>query len=637
MAVETLLSKDDLWLFNTGNQYQAYKTMGAHVLGDRGVHFAVWAPNATGVSVIGDFNDWQRDAFWLHRLAESGVHVGIVPEARPGHRYKYAIHTPGGEVLEKADPYAFAFENPPHQCAASVVVADDHYVWQDQEWMQNRGEHQSLGKALSIYEVHAGSWRFKEQDGRWVCLTYRELADMLIPYVLEMGFTHIELLPVMEHSYGGSWGYQGMGFFAVSSRWGRPDDLKYLIDKAHQNHIGVFLDWAPAHFAKDPAGLHTFDGTELYSHEDRRQGEHAAWDTRLFNFDRSEVLSFLLSSAFFWADQFHADGLRIDAVETMIDLSFEKKPGEWIPNKYGGKENLPAIAFLQRMNTLLHKHFPGILTTAENSDHYHNTTTPVGKFNEGREGLGFDLKWGFGWMDNTLRYMKVDPLERKSYHNLLTFNPIDLGRERYMLPFSHDLVVHGKSPLVYKMNGAGEWQKFAGLRLVLGYMFSYPGKKLLFMGDEFADTAEWDYERSLNWHLLQFPPHQGMQTLVKDLNHLYRRERPLYEFEFGHEGFKWIDVNDWANSTIAYERWSSDSDLIIVAANFSPFARVSYRIGVEEFRYFREIMNTDAPQYGGSGITLPKDLHSDKVPLHGRPYSLKFTLPPLAAVMLKRA
>jgi 1,4-alpha-glucan branching enzyme len=626
----SLLTQDDVYLFNEGSHYRLYEKLGAHpVVEDelKGVYFAVWAPNASQVSVIGDFNGWDKRSHPLRSRESSGIWEGIIPQLEKGELYKYHIVSRFNNYqADKADPFAFFNQIAPEK--ASVAWNLD-YPWQDQEWMAGRGRANAFDAPIAVYEVHPGSWqRVPEEENRF--LTYRELAPRLTEYVLHMGFSHVEFLPIMEHPFYGSWGYQTLGYFSPSSRYGTPQDFMFLIDYLHQRGIGVILDWVPSHFPSDEHGLGFFDGSHLFEHADPRKGFHPDWNSYIFNYGRNEVQSYLISSALFWLDKYHADGFRVDAVASMLYLDYSRKDGEWIPNQYGGHENLEAIAFLRRFNEEVHANYPQALTIAEESTAWPMVSRPTYT-----GGLGFDMKWDMGWMHDTLEYMSREPIHRSFHHNKLNFRMLYAYTENYVLPLSHDEVVHGKGSLLGKMSG-DEWQKFANLRVLLGYMYAQPGKKLLFMGAEFGQWSEWSHDRSLDWHLLAYPLHAGLQRWVHDLNALYRREAALYEFDFSAEGFRWIDCNDTLQSTISLIRRSPapKSDLVI-ACNFTPVPRHNYRIGAPGGGTWLEILNSDARDYGGSGQGNLGALEAAPVPSHGFHFSLNLMLPPLGAVFLK--
>ncbi|MBN1397122.1 MAG: 1,4-alpha-glucan branching protein GlgB [Bacteroidetes bacterium] len=625
------LTDFDLHLFNSGDHHRIYEKLGAHsmeVAGVKGVQFAVWAPNARSVSVVGNFNNWDRRRHAMRVLGNSGVWEIFIPELSEGEIYKFQVKTKSGFVLDKADPYATEMELRPR--TASKVNFLQEYEWNDSEWMIGRTKSDHLGEPISIYELHLGSWaRIPEENNRW--LTYRESAERIVKYVKDHGFTHVELLPVMEHPFDASWGYQVTGYYAPTSRFGTPQDFMHFVDICHQNGIGVILDWVPAHFPKDQYALGEFDGTHLYEHADPRKGEHQDWGTFIFNYGRKEVRNFLIGNALFWFDKYHIDGLRIDAVASMLYLDYSRKEGEWLPNEYGGRENLEAIAFLRDMNRLAHQYYPGILIIAEESTAYPGITT-------GQEfgGIGFSLKWNMGWMHDMLQYFSKDPVHRTYHHNNLTFALLYAFTERFLLPLSHDEVVHGKSSLLHKMPG-DDWQKFANLRLLFGLMYGFPGKKLIFMGGEFGQRDEWNHEQSLDWHLTGYTPHMGIQKWISDLNRVYRKESALHQVDFHYTGFEWIDFHDKANSIIALMRKSNDgTEKIIAVYNFTPVARANYRLGVPELGEYREILNSDSSYYEGSNLGNVGKITAEAVPHHGRPYSLNLALPPLAVVFLKR-
>jgi 1,4-alpha-glucan branching enzyme len=626
-----VLGELDVHLLVEGTHLRAFEKMGAHPVtidGVAGTTFAVWAPNARKVSVVGDFNDWDGRRHPMRCRREGGIWEIFLPGVGPGACYKYEIRAGYGELMAlKADPYAFEAEIPPR--TASVVAADKAYPWNDREWMAHRAHAHDRDAPVTIYEVHLGSWkRIPEEGNRY--LTYRELADDLIPYVRDMGFTHIELMPIHEHPFDGSWGYQPTGLFAPTSRYGSMDDFKYFIDRCHQEKLGVLIDWVAGHFPGDAHGLCYFDGTHLFEHADPRLGRHMDWDTLIYNYGRTEVRNFLLSNALYWMEEFHVDGLRVDAVASMLYLDYSRKEGEWIPNVFGGRENLEAIDFIKKMNELVYGHHEGVMTVAEESTAWPMVSRPTYL-----GGLGFGYKWNMGWMNDTLRYMCKEPVHRRYHHDLLTFGLLYAFTENFVLPLSHDEVVHGKGSLLSKMPGDG-WQKFANLRTYYTFMFTMSGKKLLFMGCEFGQGDEWNHNKSLDWHLLDYPLQKGMQSLVRDLNHLYRSQPSLYETDCMPEGFSWIDCHDSENSTISYIRHAKDpSDFIVVICNFTPVVRHSYRVGVPKSGPYAEIINTDASCYEGSGIGNAGRVNAEEYGFHGRPYSLCLTLPPLAAIILK--
>ena len=624
----SLLTEDDLFLFNQGTHFQIHTKLGAHpatFAGTTGTFFAMWAPNANWVSVIGDFNGWDKARHPLRPRGSSGIWEGFVPGVHRGAVYKFHIgsHHRGYRV-DKADPCGLLHETPPR---TGSIVWDLDYAWGDTDWMRSRAQRNRLGAPMSIYEVHLGSWMRVPEDG-FRSLSYGELADRLVPYVAEMGFTHVELLPVMEHPFYGSWGYQTTGYFAPSSRYGVPQDFMALIDRFHQAGIGVILDWVPSHFPTDEHGLAFFDGTHLYEHEDVRLGFHPDWNSYIFNYGRHEVASFLLSSAYHWLDAYHADGLRVDAVASMLYLDYSRKTGEWLPNRFGGNENLEAIDFLRRLNTMIYERFPDVQTIAEESTAWPMVSRPTYL-----GGLGFGLKWDMGWMHDTLKYLALDPVHRKYHHNQLTFRGLYAWSENYCLPLSHDEVVHGKGSLLARMAG-DTWQKFANLRLLFAYMFTQPGKKLLFMGGEFAQWREWNHDSSLDWHLLGHDGHRGVSHLLRDLNELYRRHPALHTLDCDPRGHEWIDANDSDTSVLTYLRWDEErSSAVLVACNFTPVPRADYRIGVPRAGFWREVLNTDASIYGGSGLGNLGGVASQEIPWHGRAHSLAVQLPPLAAVI----
>ncbi|OGW30594.1 MAG: 1,4-alpha-glucan branching enzyme [Nitrospirae bacterium GWF2_44_13] len=625
-----VLSDFDLHLIGEGSHYKKYEKLGSHVMavnGLKGIHFAVWAPNAKRVSVAGDFNNWDGRRHQMRVLGSSGVWEIFVPGLDEGEIYKFEIKSKSGEIFLKADPYAFYFEARPK--SASVVYDINRYRWNDSEWLEMRSRKNWFESPVSVYEVHLGSWmRVPEEENRF--LTYRELTDKLIGYVKDMGYTHIELMPVTEHPLDASWGYQTVGYFAPTSRHGAPEDFMYFVDKCHRNNIGVILDWVPAHFPKDAHGLGNFDGTALYEHEDPRKSEHKDWGTLIFNYGRNEVRNFLISSALFWLEKYHIDGLRVDAVASMIYLDYSKKEGEWVPNIFGGRENLEAIDFLKRFNEIVHRQHPGILTIAEESTAWTGVSRPTHL-----GGLGFSFKWNMGWMHDILEYFSKDPVHRKHHHNNLTFSLLYAFTENFMLVLSHDEVVHGKSSMLGKMPG-DMWQKFANLRLLYGFMYGHPGKKLLFMGGEFGQWDEWDFDHSLDWHLLQYEPHQKLQHYIRDLNRLYRTEPPLYEVDFSYSGFDWIDFHDTEQSVISFIRkGKGDEDFLVAVCNFTPAPRYNYRIGVSESGLYIEILNSDSSEYGGSNTGNAGGVSSEDISWNGKPYSISITLPPLAVVVFK--
>jgi 1,4-alpha-glucan branching enzyme len=630
-AFPYLLTEFDLHLMGEGRHYDTYNKLGAHLKtidGVAGAHFAVWAPSASRVSVVGDFNRWDGRVHPMRSRGSSGIWELFLPELAEGAVYKYEIIGPDGNILPlKADPYAFRSELRPN--TGSVVASLDHHRWNDAPWIKRRSQKNWFESPISVYEVHLGSWRrVPEQHDRW--LTYHELADQLIPYVKNLGYTHIELLPVMEHPFDGSWGYQTLGYFAATSRYGSPAEFMEFVDRCHQAGIGVFLDWTPAHFPRDTHGLADFDGTHLYEHSDPRQGAHPDWGTLVYNYGRNEVQNYLISNALFWLDKYHLDGLRVDAVASMLYLDYSRKPGEWIPNEFGGRENLPAVAFIKHMNEVVHGRFPGALTIAEESTSWPAVSRPTYL-----GGLGFSFKWNMGWMHDTLKYFSADPIHRKYEHNNLTFSFLYAFSENFLLPFSHDEVVHGKNSLLHKMSG-DLWQQFANLRLLFAYQYAHPGKKLLFMGQEFAQRNEWSEAHSLDWHLLQHDPHRGVQRLVTDLNKHYAAQPALHEVDFDWQGFEWLDANDADNSVLSFiRRGKNPGDFLVVVVNATPVVREGYLIGVPQPGFYAEILNTDASIYGGSNVGNLGGLRADPVPHMNQPYSLPLTLPPLAAIYLK--
>ncbi|MEO6120363.1 MAG: 1,4-alpha-glucan branching protein GlgB [Terriglobales bacterium] len=626
----SLLGDHDLYLFNEGNHYCLYDKLGAHLTtvdGVAGTYFAVWAPDAKHVTVTGDFNQWNRKTHHLSPRGSSGIWEGFVPGIAKGSIYKFHIESRfHGYQVDKADPFAIFNEVPPK---TGSVVWDREYEWQDAEWMKTRRAHNALNRPMSIYEVHLGSWmRVPEEHNR--SLSYREMAVKLVEYVKSMGFTHVEFMPVMEHPFFGSWGYQVTGFFAPTSRFGTPQDLMYLIDQMHQSGIGVILDWVPSHFPSDQHGLAYFEGTHLYEHADPRQGYHPDWNSYIFNYGRNEVRSFLMSSGAYWLNVFHADGLRVDAVASMLYLDYSRNAGEWIPNEYGGRENLEAVRFLRRFNEAMYAEQSDIQTTAEESTSWPMVSRPTYL-----GGLGFGMKWDMGWMHDTLKFMALDPVYRQFHHNQLSFRMLYAFNENFVLPLSHDEVVHGKGSLVNQMSG-DDWQKFANLRALFGYMYAQPGKKLIFMGCEFAQRREWNHDSSLDWHLLEHRDHAGMRQWVTDLNHLYRNEPALYEKDMEPGGFDWVDANDSQNSVISFiRRGSSTNDLILFIANLTPIVRYQYRVGVPRPGQWRELLNSDASQYSGSGQGNMGGAEASNVSWHGHHHSLTLTLPPLGCVFLK--
>ena len=631
MTTKPFLSEYDLHLLGEGTHYRTYEKLGAHVVevdGQVGTHFAVWAPNAAEISVIGDFNGWKWGEHPMSASGASGVWEAFIPGVTEGTLYKYAICSRENRYsVEKADPYGFASEIRPR--TASKVWTLDKYEWGDAEWVAKRAERQKAEQPLSIYEVHLGSWRrHAEENNRW--LSYREITPQLVAHVKELGYTHVELLPISEHPFDGSWGYQTVGYYSPTSRFGNPEDLMFLIDSLHQAGIGVLLDWVPAHFPRDEHGLAYFDGTHLYEHADPRQREHQHWGTFIFNYGRTEVANYLISNALFWIDKYHIDGLRVDAVASMLYLDYGREGAEWVPNRYGGREDLDAIDFLKRVNDRLHEEYPGVITVAEES-----TSWPLVSRPTHLGGLGFDYKWNMGWMHDTLRYMSQDPIYRQYSHNNLTFSMMYQWSENFVLPYSHDEVVHLKKSMLSKMPG-DDWQKFANLRTLYGYMTGHPGKKLLFMGQEFGQWGEWNHDFSLDWHLLEQAPHQGLMKWVADLNRLYKTEPALHEGDVYEWGFKWIDCDDNLNSVVSFVRWPKNGEeALVFAVNFTPVPRHDYRIGMPWGGEWSEVLNSDAPQYGGSGVGNYGQVTAVAEPLHGQTHSVGLTLPPLAVVVFK--
>ncbi|MGR3179222.1 MAG: 1,4-alpha-glucan branching protein GlgB [Candidatus Anammoxibacter sp.] len=626
-----LITEYDVYLFKKGDHFRLYDKLGSHINAKdnkRGTFFAVWAPNGRSVSVIGDFNGWNTESHPLRvRDDESGIWEGCITGIGKGDMYKYHIVSNNNYVVNKTDPFAFYYQMPSETAS---IVWDLCYEWNDGKWLKNRKEKNALNAPMSIYEVHLGSWRRIEEEGNNRFLTYREMAHHLARYVKDLGFTHVELLPPNEHPFYGSWGYQMTGYFAPTSRYGEPQDFMFLIDHMHQNDIGVILDWVPSHFPSDEHSLALFDGTHLFEHADPKLGFHPDWKSCIFNYGRHEVMNFLMSSAIFWLDKYHIDGLRVDAVASMIYLDYSRKEGEWIPNKYGGRENIEATSFIKNLNTVVYKEFPDVQMIAEESTAWPMVSRPTYA-----GGLGFGMKWNMGWMHDTLEYFCKDPVYRKHHHDELTFSAIYAFTENFLLPLSHDEVVHGKGSLITKMPG-DEWQKFANLRLLFGYMYAHPGKKLLFMGGEFGQWKEWDHESSLDWHLLEYQYHKSMQDWVKDLNHFYKDEAILYENDFEANGFEWIDIHDWEKSIISFIRkGKSPDEVILVICNFTPTPYYEYRIGVPLCGHWKEILNSDAEKYSGSGHLNSEVIESEPIPTHGRDYSVSLTIPPLGIILLK--
>jgi 1,4-alpha-glucan branching enzyme len=620
----SLFTDFDINLFKAGKHFRLYEKFGSHQVvldGVKGTYFSVWAPTANQVSVIGDFNHWVDGEFKLNvRWDSSGIWEGFIPDVGKGNVYKYKIHSNNqGYISEKADPYARRCEHPPKTAS---VVWDDNYKWKDTNWMKTRKEHNSLKSPYSVYEVHLGSWRKKTEENR--SLSYFELADELVDYVKDMNFTHVEFMPIMEFPYDPSWGYQITGYFAPTSRFGYPEEFKYLVDKLHQNEIGIILDWVPSHFPEDAHGLGYFDGSHLYEHPDRKKGYHQDWKSLIFNYGRNEVRSFLISNAIFWLDQYHADGLRVDAVASMLFLDYSREEGEWEPNEYGGKENLDAISFFKELNIEVYSSFPDVQTIAEESTAFPMVSKPTFA-----GGLGFGMKWMMGWMHDTLQYFAKDSIYRKYHQNEITFSLAYAFTENFMLPLSHDEVVYGKNSILGRMPG-DEWQRFANLRLLYGCMFTHPGTKLLFMGSEFGQYDEWDFQSSLDWNLLEFEPHKKTQNYFKELNKLYKTTPALFENGFSQEGFEWISYDDTENSVISFIRKGDNPDNnVLVICNFTPNPIEKYKVGVPNKSKLKEIFNSDNVNFGGSGVLNPKQINSKKQPWNGRDYSAELTLPPL--------
>ncbi|MBA3962575.1 MAG: 1,4-alpha-glucan branching protein GlgB [Chthoniobacterales bacterium] len=624
-----IMGEMDLHLFAEGNDKKLYEKFGAHLRelgGDRGVSFVVWAPNAARVSVVGDFNVWDGRMHPMRKLLASGVWEIFIPGVAEGAHYKYEIKTQSGTLLLKSDPFGFFSQ---HGTETSSMVYDlKRYCWDDDGWMRERAARQPEQSALSIYEVHLGSWRRVAEQGNR-SLSYLELADTLLPYVVEMGFTHIELMPVAEHPFEGSWGYQVTNYYAPTSRFGAPDELRHFIDACHRAGVGVIMDWVPAHFPKDAHGLAEFDGTDLYEHADPRQGEHQDWGTLIFNFGRNEVRNFLTANALFWLDQYHFDGLRVDAVASMLYLDYSRQPGQWIPNAFGGRENLDAVYFLKQTNELCYEGFPGVMTIAEESTAWPGVSRPTYL-----GGLGFGFKWNMGWMHDFLHYMSLDPIYRRFHQNNVTFSIMYAFQEHFILVLSHDEVVHGKRSLINKMPG-DEWQKFANLRMFYAWMFGHPGKKLIFMGGEFGQVREWNHDGELDWSLTNLPRHDGLRRLLQHLNHTYREEAALWEMDDTHEGFEWIDFHDADNCVVAFLRRSRAGEILVFVINATPMVRYNYRLGVPNDGFYREIINTDGETYGGSNVGNLGGLAADAVEWQGRKFSIVANLPPLAVVAFK--
>ena len=630
VIAHSLFTDFDIDLFKTGKHYRLYEKFGSHITtvnGVEGTYFAVWAPSAKMVSVVGDFNYWLEGDHKLNvRWDGSGVWEGFIPEVGKGNVYKYKIHSHHNDIkTEKADPYARRCEHPPNTAS---IVWDDNYKWKDTKWMKKRKVHNALNAPYSVYEVHLGSWKKQLEENRF--LSYKELSDDLVKYVKEMNFTHVELMPVMEYPYDPSWGYQLTGYFAPTSRFGYPEEFKLLVDKLHQNDIGIILDWVPSHFPEDTHGLGFFDGSALYEHPDKRKGYHPDWKSLIFNYGRNEVKSFLISNAIFWLDQYHADGLRVDAVASMLFLDYSREDGEWEPNMFGGRENLEAISFMREMNEAVYSTYPDVQTIAEESTSFPMVSKPTSI-----GGLGFGMKWMMGWMHDTLQYFAKEPIYRKHHQNDLTFSMTYAFTENFMLPLSHDEVVYGKRSILGRMPG-DEWQKFANLRLLYSYMFTHPGTNLLFQGAEFGQSEEWNFQQSLDWHLLQYAPHNGVQALIKDLNILYKNEPALYEKQFSGEGFEWIDYNDSENSVLVYIRKGNDeSNDLVIACNMTPVPRENYKMGVPRKGKLKEIFNSNLKKYFGSGEYKNKVQSTKPESWQFRDNSINVNIPPLGAVVLK--
>ena len=622
----SMLGDLDLYLIGQGSHRDIFRKLGAHPARSKGVNgtfFAIWAPNASRVSVVGEFNHWDGRCHVMRLHPGNGLWEIFIPGIGKGSYYKFELLDKQGELLPfKSDPLGQFHESPPGNAS---VVYESKYHWRDNAWTEKKTSDPEMDQAISIYEVHLGSWR-RGENNRF--LTYRELADELVAYVKEMNFTHVELLPVTEHPFDGSWGYQPIGMFAPTQRFGDPDDFRFLVDQFHQAGIGVIMDWVPAHFPKDEHGLRRLDGTALYEHEDPRKGEHTDWGTLIFNFGRREVINYLIGSALYWIDDFHIDALRVDAVASMLYLDYSREEGEWVANEFGGNEHLEAVEFLRQLNEIIHTY--SATSYAEESTAWPGVSRPTSA-----GGLGFTFKWNMGWMNDTLSYMSEDPVHRKYHHDKMTFGLVYAFDENFVLPLSHDEVVHGKRSLLGRMPG-DEWQRFANLRAYYGFMYAHPGKKLLFMGAEIAQEKEWDHDQSLDWHLLEQPLHQGIKNLVSDLNRVYRDTAALHELDFSHEGFEWIDWQDADSSVLCWLRRASDGDYVVCVSNFTPLVRSGYRIGVPQGGRYSELLNTDSSRYGGSGVGVHEDIHTEDVAAHGHQQSLQIDLPPLATLMLKR-
>ncbi len=620
----------DKYLLGEGTHFKSYEKLGSHLGvkdGVPGVYFGVWSPNAREISVIGDFNRWIPGVNTLERLPESEFWVGFIAGLKEGDYYKYAVHSADGKIREKSDPYAFFSEIRPK--TASVVTSLEHHAWHDGDWIAKRHERNSLQAPISIYEVHLGSWKRSGEDGSRF-KNYRELAHELVEYAQKQGYTHIELMPIMEHPLDESWGYQVLSYFAPTSRFGSPQDFMYFVDYCHRHNIGVILDWVPAHFPQDPHGLANFDGCEIYAYDDWKKREHKDWGTFVFDYANPKVRNFLTANALFWFDKYHIDGLRVDAVASMIYRDYSRKPGEWDPNEYGGRENLEAIDFLKRLNETVHLNYPGVLTMAEESTSWTGVSRPTYT-----GGLGFSMKWNMGWMHDTLEYFCKEPVHRRFHQNMLTFSMLYAFTENFVLPISHDEVVHGKRSLLEKMPG-DDWQKFANVRLFLGYMFGHPGKKLNFMTNDIAQRDEWCATKSMDWHLTQWQPHQQLQHFMRDLNRLYIENKPLYQVDFEWQGFEWIDFLDHENSVLSFVRWSKDrNESLVFTLNLTPVPRLAYRIGVPVGGFYKELLNSDAAEYGGSGVGNLGGVQSENFSWHGRPHSIQVNLPPLSVNVFK--
>ena len=625
-----LLGELDMHLYCEGTHYEIYRKLGAHLMevnGHAGVLFSVWAPNAQRVSVVGDFNGWDGRLHPMRKRVEAGIWEIFIPGVGEEAHYKFELRNCFGQIVLKGDPFAFYSQHGLQ--TASLVFNLDRFTWSDREWMESRRTREWHKEPVSVYEVHLGSWaRIPEENNRY--LSYREFSDRLIKYVLEMGYTHIELMPIAEHPFDGSWGYQVTGYYSPTSRFGNPDEFREFVDRCHQAGIGVILDWVPGHFPKDAYGLAQFDGTHLYEHADPRQGEHQDWGTLIFNYGRSEVRNFLIGNALFWLDEYHIDGLRVDAVASMLYLDYSRSPGAWVPNVHGGRENLEAIYFLKRFNEVAYERFPGIMTIAEESTAWPGVSRPTFL-----GGLGFGFKWNMGWMHDFLVYMSREPVHRKYHQGDITFSLLYAFQEHFILVLSHDEIVHGKGSLINKMPGDA-WQKFANLRMFYAWMYSYPGKKLLFMGGEFGQWQEWNHDRSLDWHLLQFPMHAGLRRLVQHLNYLYRNEPALWQLDDSYEGFEWIDFHDAESSIVAYIRKAHDGPNLIFVVNATPVPRHSYRLGAAGEGWYEEILNTAAETYAGSNVGNYGGVHADAIPWQGQSHSISVNLPPLGVVAFKK-